>query len=78
MQARAIFEGSCRSWPKEGTTVLPRKYDSVGGYLSKSCRKLRRRSLSDVAKGQLMKETGVEFEYRVGTMIEIPSGMLGG
>ncbi len=72
MQARAIFEAAVEVI-KEGQKVLPEVMIPLVGNVKelKSQEVVVRR----VAK-EVIKETGVEFEYLVGTMIEVPRGAI--
>jgi len=72
MQARAIFE-AVAELAKEGTTVLPEVMIPLVGTVQEL--QITKKIVIDVAKA-VMKETGVEFEYLVGTMIEIPRACL--
>lgn len=68
MQARAIFQAVAQL-KKEGINVLP----EVEIPLVIHVNELRRlHQLVDEVAAQVKKETGVDFEYKVGTMIEMP------
>lgn len=68
MQARAIFQAVAQL-KKEGINVLP----EVEIPLVIHVNELRRlRQLVEEVAEQVKKETGVDFEYKVGTMIEMP------
>ncbi|MBO8131434.1 MAG: pyruvate, phosphate dikinase [Candidatus Marinimicrobia bacterium] len=68
MQARAIFEATAQL-VKEGHEVFPEVMVPLVGILNEF--KNQAEIIHRVAK-EVMKETGVEFKYSVGTMIEIP------
>ncbi|MDI3534413.1 MAG: pyruvate, orthophosphate dikinase [Thermosediminibacterales bacterium] len=68
MQARAIFQAVVRLI-KEGCNVLPEVMIPLVGH-KEELRKMR--ELVVKVADQVMKETGIEFDYKVGTMIEIP------
>jgi pyruvate,orthophosphate dikinase len=72
MQARAIFEATVEVI-KGGQKVLPEVMIPLVGNVKelKSQEVVVRRVAAEV-----MKETGVEFEYLVGTMIEVPRGAI--
>jgi pyruvate,orthophosphate dikinase len=72
MQARAIFEAAVNVI-KDGIEALPEVMIPLVGHkkeLSNQEEVVRR-----VAK-EVMEETGVEFKYLVGTMIEVPRGAI--
>ncbi len=68
MQARAIFEAACEA-KKKGIDVLPEVMVPLVGFKTELDNQAK--IVKDVA-AQVMKETGVEINYMVGTMIEIP------
>jgi pyruvate, orthophosphate dikinase len=68
MQARAILEAACEV-KQEGIDVLPEIMIPLVGHVNEL--KNQREVVDTVAK-QVMEECGIEVEYRVGTMIEIP------
>lgn len=72
MQARAIFEATVNVI-KKGKKVLPEIMIPLVGHVKelKDQEIIVRRVAEEV-----MKETGVNFEYLVGTMIEIPRGAI--
>ncbi|SHI31770.1 pyruvate, phosphate dikinase [Desulfofundulus thermosubterraneus] len=72
MQARAIFQATVQL-VKEGVKVFPEVEIPLVGEVRELA--LLRQLVDEVAE-QVMKETGVEFEYSVGTMIEIPRAAL--
>jgi len=72
MQSRAIFEATVNVI-KKGTKVLPEIMIPLVGHVKelKSQEEIVRKVANEV-----MKETGVKFDYLVGTMIEIPRGAI--
>jgi pyruvate,orthophosphate dikinase len=74
MQARAIMEAAC-DVKKEGTDVRPEIMIPLVG--AKKELELQDREVRDVAE-QVMREKGIEVEYLVGTMIELPRAALTG
>ena len=72
MQARAIFQAVARL-VKEGCRVIP-EVEIPLVIEVKELAYLRR--LVDQTADSVMKETGVEFQYTVGTMIEVPRASL--
>ena len=72
MQARAIFQAVARL-VKEGYRVIP-EVEIPLVIEVKELAYLRR--LVDQTADSVMKETGVEFQYTVGTMIEVPRASL--
>ncbi len=68
MQARAIFEAAAEI-TKSGQTVIPEVMIPLVGVLPEL--KLMKEVCVEVAN-QVIAETGVTFEYKIGTMIEIP------
>lgn len=68
MQARAIFEATAEL-VKAGQPMIPEVMIPLVGVLSEL--KLMKDVCVDVAN-QVQKETGVTFEYKIGTMIEVP------
>ncbi|RME77526.1 MAG: pyruvate, phosphate dikinase [Chloroflexi bacterium] len=68
MQVRAIFEAACQV-KKEGLEPKPEVMIPLTGHVNEL--KVIQPQLEEVAK-QVMKEQGVEVEYKFGTMIEIP------
>lgn len=68
MQARAIFEATAEL-TKEGDTVIPEVMIPLVGTLKEL--EQMKEVVVNVAK-EVQAETGVSFEYKVGTMIEIP------
>ncbi|NWG17538.1 MAG: pyruvate, phosphate dikinase [Chloroflexi bacterium] len=72
MQARAIFKAAAKV-KQEGVTVIPEVMIPLVGGISEL--KPQSDLVHKVAK-EVMEETGVKFEYQVGTMIELPRAAL--
>ena len=72
MQVRAIFEAACRV-KKEGIGVRPEVMIPLTSH--KNELKVQRDLLEQEAK-KVMKEQGVDIDYKFGTMIEIPRAAL--
>ncbi len=72
MQARAIFEATVNIL-KKGKIVLPEVMIPLVGQVKEL--KNQEEVVRKVAK-EVMKETGIKFDYLVGTMIEIPRGAI--
>lgn len=72
MQARAIFNAVVRL-VKEGYKVLPEVEIPLVGNVKELA--ILREHVIEVAR-EVQRETGVEFEYTVGTMIEVPRACL--
>ncbi len=70
MQARAIFEAAAAT-KKKGIPVLPEVMIPLVGHVKELA---NQETIVRAAAGAVMKETGVKFDYLVGTMIEIPRG----
>ena len=68
MQTRAIFEAACNV-AKEGYDVHPEVMIPLTAHVNEL--RLEREKLERVAK-EVMKEKGIEVDYKFGTMIEIP------
>jgi pyruvate,orthophosphate dikinase len=68
MQARAIFEAAA-AVKKEGVNVKPEVMIPLVGYATELSN--QEKIVREVAE-KVVKETGVELEYMVGTMIEVP------
>jgi len=68
MQARAIFEAAAEL-SKSGLKVIPEVMIPVVGIVNEV--RVLKEQIVGIAK-QVMKEYGIEFEYKVGTMIEVP------
>jgi pyruvate,orthophosphate dikinase len=72
MQVRAIFEAACMV-TKEGIDVHPEVMIPLTCHVNEL--KIQREILETEAK-QVMKEQGMELDYKFGTMIEIPRAAL--
>ncbi|MBX3354615.1 MAG: pyruvate, phosphate dikinase [Phycisphaeraceae bacterium] len=72
MQARAIFEAAA-AVRREGIAVRPEVMVPLVGFRREL--ELQVEVIRSVAQ-QVMEESGVRFEYQVGTMIEIPRGAI--
>ncbi|HAG10431.1 MAG TPA: pyruvate, phosphate dikinase [Desulfotomaculum sp.] len=72
MQARAIFQATAQL-TKEGVHVIPEVEIPLVGDINEL--KITKLDVNDVA-AQVKKETGIDFEYSVGTMIEVPRAAL--
>ncbi len=72
MQARAIFEAACQL-KKEGLEAKPEVMIPLVGLVEEL--KNQKEVVERVAQ-EVMQEQGVEIEYLVGTMIEVPRGAL--
>jgi pyruvate,orthophosphate dikinase len=72
MQARAIFEATVNVI-KSGQKVLPEIMIPLVGHVKEL--KIQEQIVRKVA-ADVMEETGVKFEYLVGTMIEVPRGAI--
>ncbi|MEW6424344.1 MAG: pyruvate, phosphate dikinase [Bacillota bacterium] len=72
MQARAIFRATAQL-VKEGRSVIPEVEIPLVGEVNEL--KITREMVDRVA-AEVMEETGVKFEYAVGTMIEVPRAAL--
>jgi pyruvate,orthophosphate dikinase len=72
MQVRAIFEAACNK-AKEGIHVHPEIMIPLTGHYNEL--RVANDLLVPVAE-QVMKEKGIEIEYKFGTMIEIPRAAL--
>ncbi|KAF5423014.1 MAG: pyruvate, orthophosphate dikinase [Candidatus Methanocomedens sp.] len=68
MQVRAIFESACEL-VKDGYEIVPEVMIPLVGHINEF--KVTRDSADAVAK-QVMEEQGVELDYMIGTMIELP------
>ncbi len=72
MQARAIMEAACQL-TKEGLKVVPEIMIPLVGHV----KELRdQKVIVDRVARQVIKEQGVQVNYLVGTMIEVPRGAL--
>jgi len=72
MQVRAIFEAACEL-KHQGIEVLPEVMIPLVGMLSEL--QLVKSQLLQIAE-EIIKDSGVELEYKFGTMIEIPRAAL--
>lgn len=72
MQVRAIFEAACEL-KREGYNPKPEIMIPLVGHVNEL--KIVRDQLERVAR-EVMKEQGVEIEYKFGTMIEVPRAAL--
>ncbi len=72
MQVRAIFEAACNMQNK-GVKVKPEVMIPLTGHVNELA--VSQGALEEVAK-QVMKEKGIEVEYKFGTMIEVPRAAL--
>ena len=72
MQARAIFEAACQL-KKEGIDVLPEIMIPLVGFEDEF--KILKAHVVEVGK-EVMAEFGVEVDYKVGTMVEVPRAVL--
>jgi len=72
VQIRAIFEAACQL-KKEGLNPVPEVMVPLVGSLGEFT--ICRRYTEDIAKA-VMEAEGVEFEYMIGTMIELPRACL--
>ncbi|MCD5401415.1 pyruvate, phosphate dikinase [candidate division NPL-UPA2 bacterium] len=72
MQARAIFEAACEV-AREGIKVIPEVMIPLVGHIKEL--KMQREVVDRVAQ-EVMASSGVELEYMVGTMIELPRACL--
>ncbi|MEG2184489.1 MAG: pyruvate, phosphate dikinase [Cloacibacillus sp.] len=68
MQARAIFNAACQL-TKKGVKVIP---DIMIPLVGSREEMKRMRELVDRIGAEIIKTSGVELEYKVGTMIELP------
>ncbi|MHB1252612.1 MAG: pyruvate, phosphate dikinase [Candidatus Humimicrobiaceae bacterium] len=68
MQARAIFEAAAEL-TKTGLKVIPEVMIPVVGIVNEV--RVLKKQIVGIAQ-HVMKEYGIEFEYKVGTMIEVP------
>ena len=72
MQARAIFTAAARC-AQDGVTVLPEVMVPLVAYSTEF--EAQERIVREVAR-KVMGEYGIDFEYQVGTMIELPRATL--
>lgn len=73
MQAKAIIQAACELKKEEGLDVVPEIMIPLVGNVAEL--KNQKEVVVRVAE-ETMKEEGVELEYHVGTMIEVPRGAL--
>jgi len=72
MQSRAVFEAAAMII-KEGKNVVPEVMIPLVG---KDLEFLHQKKIVDEIAQKVMKEKNVKFEYKVGTMIEVPRGAI--
>jgi len=72
MQARAIFEAALENI-KNGINIIPEVMVPLVGHVKELSG--QDKVIRQIAE-EVMEETGVKFEYMVGTMIEIPRGAI--
>jgi pyruvate,orthophosphate dikinase len=72
MQARAIFEAAAEI-VKSGKTIIPEVMIPLVGNIKELT---NQKSIIDAVAKTVQAEKSVEFEYMVGTMIEVPRGAL--
>ncbi|MBM3130193.1 MAG: pyruvate, phosphate dikinase [Chloroflexi bacterium] len=72
MQTRAIIEAACQL-KKRGVNVHPEIMIPLVGHVNEL---KHQRELADAEAKKVIAEQGVELEYKIGTMIEIPRGAL--
>lgn len=72
MQSRAVFEAAALVI-KEGKNVVPEIMIPLVGHVKELDHQLK--IVHEIAQ-KVMKEQGVEIEYKVGTMIEVPRGAI--
>jgi pyruvate, orthophosphate dikinase len=72
MQVRAIFEAACHCY-KQGIDVHPEIMIPLTAHVNELI--VQRSALEAVAK-EVMREQGIEIDYKFGTMIEIPRAAL--
>ncbi|MHA2393027.1 MAG: pyruvate, phosphate dikinase [Promethearchaeota archaeon] len=72
MQVRAIFEAAC-ALKLEGIEVIPEIMIPLVGMISEL--QLVKTQLLEIAE-EIIKDSGVELEYKFGTMIEVPRAAL--
>jgi pyruvate,orthophosphate dikinase len=72
MQVRAIFEAACKV-AKDGVDVHPEVMIPLTSHVNEL--KAQRTTLEQVAM-EVMREQGIEVDYKFGTMIEIPRAAL--
>jgi pyruvate,orthophosphate dikinase len=72
MQVRAVFEAACEV-KREGISVHPEVMIPLTGHCNEL--KIQREALEKVAR-EVMREQGMDVEYKFGTMIELPRAAL--
>ena len=72
MQSRAVFEAAAEI-VKEGKSIVPEIMIPLVGNVSEF---EHQKAIIDAVAGEVKKEQGVDFEYMVGTMIEVPRAAL--
>ncbi|HEY8346145.1 MAG TPA: pyruvate, phosphate dikinase [Symbiobacteriaceae bacterium] len=72
MQVRAIFEAAAQLH-KEGITVEPEVMHPLVGHVNE-LKALR--EMTDRVAREVMEQTGTQFQYKVGTMVEVPRAAL--
>jgi pyruvate,orthophosphate dikinase len=72
MQVRAVFEAACRC-ARDGVSVKPEVMIPLTSHVNEL--RIQRATLEGEAR-EVMKEFGLEVEYKFGTMIEIPRAAL--
>ena len=72
MQSRAVFEAAAEV-VKEGKTIVPEVMIPLVGNVKEF---ENQKEIVDAVAVAVKKEQGVEFEYKVGTMIEVPRAAL--
>ena len=72
MQARAIFEAACQV-AKEGKKPMPEVMIPLVG-IDKEL--IAQHAIVERIAQEVLKKEGVEIEYKIGTMIEVPRGAL--
>ncbi|KKM67200.1 hypothetical protein LCGC14_1473550, partial [marine sediment metagenome] len=72
MQVKAIFQAACEL-KQQGVNVIPEVMIPLVGMLSEL--QLVKNQLLEIAE-EIIKDSGVELEYKFGTMIEIPRAAL--
>jgi len=72
MQSRAVFEAACEV-VKAGKKVVPEVMIPLVGNVKEF---EHQKEIVDAVAAEVKKEQGVDFEYKVGTMIEVPRAAL--
>ena len=72
MQSRAVFEAASQII-KEGKSVVPEVMIPLVGNVKEF---LHQKKIVDEVALKVMKEQGIQIEYKVGTMIEVPRGAI--